>query len=158
MCRTYAMFRCLQHVLMCICLACPKHEVWKSSCENHFRTVKTKSYKLVDGECLPYEVSARELCSCPNSSKQQVRCDGKGHFTKCTIFNDFDPIAKRCKVRKQCISWQQPCPAERHQKNGTCGPETGYKQRIIQIAYAMDESTCICKPRVVNSWDTFCSK
>lgn len=138
--------------------ACPERKVWKSSCENHFRTVRTISYKFVDGECLPYEVSSREICSCPEVLKQQIKCDRNGNFTKCTLTYEFVPNSKRCKVRKQCINWQQPCPVSRYRRTDTCGPETSYRQRVDQMAYAMDKSTCTCKARVVNSWNTFCSK
>ncbi|VDM16626.1 unnamed protein product [Hydatigera taeniaeformis] len=135
---------------------CPKREVWESPCEKHFRTVRIKSYKLVNGECLPYVASTQERCSCPGSSVQRVRCDGNGLLIKCTLTYTFEAASKRCKARKLCVSWAQTCPSSKRYSVGTCGPETGYRQRISQVNYTLDRATCKCKPRIINKWDAYC--
>ncbi|KAH9281574.1 hypothetical protein ECG_05506 [Echinococcus granulosus] len=136
--------------------ACPKREVWKSPCEKHFRTVKIKSYEFVDGECVPYVTSTRERCSCPDGSFQRVRCDGNSQLTKCTLTYTFVAASRQCKARKLCVSWLQSCPASKRYSVGTCGPETGYRQRISEVNYNLDKATCKCKARIINRWDAYC--
>lgn len=140
------------------CVVCPKREVWESPCEKHHRTVKVKSYKLVNGECLPHVTSAQERCSCPSGAVQRIRCDGNGQLTKCTLTYTFEAASKQCKARKLCVNWRQTCPASKRSNVGTCGPETGYRQRISQVNYTLDRATCKCKPRIVNKWDAYCGK
>ncbi|EUB62272.1 Collagen alpha-3(VI) chain [Echinococcus granulosus] len=136
--------------------ACPKREVWKSPCEKHFQTVKIKSYEFVDGECVPYVTSTRERCSCPDGSFQRVRCDGNSQLTKCTLTYTFVAASRQCKARKLCVSWLQSCPASKRYSVGTCGPETGYRQRISEVNYNLDKATCKCKARIINRWDAYC--
>ncbi|KAM7536384.1 hypothetical protein Aperf_G00000083322 [Anoplocephala perfoliata] len=136
---------------------CPNREIWTSNCENHFRTMKIKAYKHVNGECLPHETTTRERCSCPGGSTQRIKCDGNGQFTKCTLSYEFIPTSRRCKTKRHCVSWKQPCQSSKQEKVGTCGPETGYRQKVSETSYILDKATCKCKPRVVNKWDAFCA-
>ncbi|VDK21749.1 unnamed protein product [Taenia asiatica] len=135
---------------------CPKREVWESPCEKHHRTVKVKSYKLVNGECLPHVTSTQERCSCQSGSVHRVRCDGNGQLTKCTLTYTFEAASKQCKARKLCVNWRQTCPASKRHNVGTCSPETGYRQKMSQVNYTLDRTTCKCKPRIVNKWDAYC--
>eukprot|EP00108_Taenia_solium_P009922 TsM_000922600 transcript=TsM_000922600 gene=TsM_000922600 len=135
---------------------CPKREEWESPCEKHHRTMKVKSYKLVNGECLPHVTSTQERCSCPGGSIQRIRCDGNGQLTKCTLTYTFEATSKQCKARKLCVNWRQTCPASKRYNVGTCGTETGYRQKMSQVNYTLDRATCKCKPRIVNKWDAYC--
>uniref|UniRef100_A0A158QEB2 VWFA domain-containing protein n=1 Tax=Hymenolepis diminuta TaxID=6216 RepID=A0A158QEB2_HYMDI len=135
---------------------CPASEVWTSACENHFRTVMTKSHRQVEGECLPYETATRERCSCPSGSSQHIKCDENGQFTKCTLTYEFTPASKKCKTRKRCVSWKQPCPPSEQENVGTCGPETGYRKKIRETTYVLDKATCKCKPQVTIKLTGFC--
>ncbi|VDN96742.1 unnamed protein product [Rodentolepis nana] len=136
---------------------CPPPEVWTSACENQFRTVMTTSYRQVEGECLPYETTARERCSCPSGSRQSLKCDGNGQFNNCTLTHEFVPVSKACRTRKHCVSWKKVCPPKREENVGTCGPETGYRQKISETTYVFDKSTCKCKPRVIIRLTGFCA-
>ncbi|VDP67309.1 unnamed protein product [Echinostoma caproni] len=134
---------------------CPPARVTETPCQESFLQRITETFELIEGRCVGRRHIERIRCACPRPIRR-IYCDGTGRWIKCFAQFLFNPVAKVCRLVKNCVRWEQDCPKPANRLVGPCGPQTGFTQAVQHVRFVRDQRSCRCQPEVLSEWKEHC--